>query len=482
MNAGTRNFVRRGVCWGALLLSIPLFGGIELGSPFTDGMVLQRDREIPVWGWAEPAARVVVTFSGSSVSGVAGEDGRWRVTLPPEKASAEGRTLTVREEGKGAETRVRDVLVGEVWFCSGQSNCELPIWGPRCRFRDRNGYMLAQMTDLPLVRYAYCSDYRCSERPRERTSRPVEWRRFNRQNLLCCDEERKWGFSAMGVYFALELHRRLGIPVGVVGAYWGGSPIAAWIPGVGQMFNEMVSPWCPYAMRGVIWYQGCSDVRHHETYCESMHRFYDGWSRSFEAPDLSLRFVQIAPYGGYASRNGVNDLVGLQGAQAKFAAEEPHAGMVVINDAGNLHDIHPNDKEVVGRRLAALALARDYGQDVEGESPAVRSCRVEGPSVRIFFDHVREWTFYTWDQSVPTLFEIAGEDGVFHPAQIANLIWHRNAGHPGYIDGEVEGVDLVVSAAGVRSPRAIRYLYRSPYAGYLVNEANLPLGVFHVEF
>ena len=451
---------------------------IRLGSPFADGAVLQRERQVPVWGLATAGAEVTVSFAGQTAKAVAGADGRWRADLSPLAASATGRELTVTAGEE--KTVVRDVLVGEVWFCSGQSNCELPIWGPRCRFRDKDGYQLAEMTDEPLVRYAYCSDYQRSKTPLEFASRPVAWRPFNRENLLVCDSERQWGFSAMGVYFALELHRRLRVPVGIVGAYWGGTAIQSWFADSGDLFNQMVAPWCPYALKGLIWYQGCSNAQGFANYCGFLHRFYDGWTKAFENPELALRFVQIAPWGGYRNHGDVNDLVGLQEAQAQFAAEEPRAGMVVINDAGNLHDIHPNEKAVVGRRLAALALKRDYGFDLQAESPVPVSWTVEGAKVRIRFDHVKEWTLYTWDQSVPTLFQMAGEDGIYHSAQIDNLLMRKNVGGS-YFDGEIVGQDLVISAAGVDTPRYIRYLYSKPYFGHLVNEANLPLGVFHLD-
>ena len=466
---------RLSVLLSAAGLSAAACAAVHPASPFADGAVLQRDRPVPVWGTAEPGEAVTVSFAGQERTATADASGGWRVDLPAMQASDERRELRI------GETVIHDVLVGEVWFCSGQSNCELPLWGPRCRFRDRDGYMTAQTTDEPLVRYAYCSTYQQTNSPLAFATRPVKWRTFTRENLLCCDANRKWGFSAMGVYFALELRRALKVPVGIVGAYWGGSPIERWMAdGSGAMFNAMVAPWRPYALKGVVWYQGCSNAGRHETYCAKMHELYDGWAKAFENPALGFRFVQIAPWGNYPGKDGVNNLVGLQEAQARFAAEEPHAAMAVVNDFGNLHDIHPNVKSVVGRRLAALALKHDYGRDLVADSPVLRTAKVEGSTFVLSFDNVREWTFYTDDQSVPAgLFEIAGEDGVFRPAVVENLLYRKNVGGS-YYDGEIVGTDLRVSAPGVAEPKELRYLYRRPYRGWLVNEANLPLGVFHV--
>lgn len=206
-------------------------GAIELGSPFADGMVLQRDREVPVWGCTESGGKVTVSFAGNEVSTTAGADGRWSVRLPAMKASKESRTLVVRS---GAECRrVTDVLVGEVWYVSGQSNAECPLWnnskdGNNPRFRDRNGALVAQMTYRPCVRMCYASNYRSSATPRQRAAFPVKWEAFTPETLA-----EGHGFSAIGVYYALEIHDATGIPVGIVGSYWGGTRIEPWIPAEG---------------------------------------------------------------------------------------------------------------------------------------------------------------------------------------------------------------------------------------------------------
>ena len=488
----------------ALFSALHASAALELGSPFADGMVLQREREVPVWGTADAGAKVSVSFAGFEVSSVAGADGRWKVFLPAMKACGESRVMIVRA---GAELkRISDVLVGEVWYVSGQSNAECPLWnnpkdGNNPRFRDRNGALTAQMTYRPRVRMCYASNYRTSDTPRERAVFPVKWEAFTPATLA-----EGHGFSAIGVYFALEIHDAIGVPVGIVGSYWGGTRIEPWIPAEGfasigidpacdeislkndkgqprnaeqlpsRLWNEMVNPFAPMAMRGFIWYQGCSnsgDVPV-ERYARMMHALYNGWSKKFENPSLKLYFVQLAPWGGGGHPE-------FQQVQQRFAEAEPNAAMAVINDLGNLTDIHPNEKEYVARRLAVHALKRDYGFDaIEDESPKLRSWRIEGDRFVMTFDHAK--SFYIYNErycSQENGFEICGADGVWKPGRIHRFIRHGgNGAMYGGIDG---GNVLEVSADGVSEPKKLRYLYSRPWYGSLYNHVCLPLGSFHID-
>jgi len=479
---------------------------LELASPFADGMVLQRGRPVPVWGTALPGEVVTVSFAGNEVSAAAGGDGRWKASLPPMQASKEGRTLSVRgSSGPDASKAVSDVLVGEVWYVSGQSNAECPLWnnakdGNNPRFRDRNGALVAQMTVRKHVRMCYASNYKTSETPRERAAFPVKWESFTPETLA-----EGHGFSAIGVYYALELYAALDVPIGVVGSYWGGTRIEPWIPAEGfasigmdpetdplarttaagtprdsrqqpsRLWNEMVNPFAPMAMRGVVWYQGCSNSADApERYTRLMHALYNGWSLKFENPAMKLYFVQLAPWSGGGHPE-------FQQAQQKFADEEPNAALAVINDLGNLTDIHPNDKEPVARRLAVHALRRDYGFDwIEDDSPRLSSWKVEGDKFVMTFDHAK--SFYLYNEkycSQENGFEICGADGVWRPGRIHHFIRHAKDGtYRGGIDG---GNTLEVSADGVERPVKLRYLYSRPWRGTLYNEVCLPLGAFAID-
>jgi len=480
----------------------------ELLSPvFGDHMVLQRERPVPVWGCAAPGAKITVSFAGQSVETTADKAGRWRATLAPMPASKEGRTLTVTStstfnlQPSTSNLKLSDILVGEVWLASGQSNMELPIWGPNPHRRDREGALSAQLWRSPLVRFARTADYRFSETPKTEPSEPVVWKTLTRENLLGDETELGFNtFSAIGAYYAQELHQALDVPVGIIGAYWGGTRIEPWIPAeafaglpsgaeilarrpadqkqrASVLWNEQVAPWAPMALRGAIWYQGCQNIDEPDRYCELMHALYDGWSKAFANPDFKLYFAQLAPYD--YGRDFAKNLPRLQEQQAKFAAEEPHAGMAVTTDVGNLDDCHPNEKRLVATRLALLALKRDYGfTDIAADSPAFRSARVEGSRFVLSFDHVREWFQYRPDFSVESGFEVAGADGVWHPAKVENLVCGEEKRYCS--TGRMKGVELVVSSEEVPRPQALRYLHASPWKGTFFNEAGLPLGPFHV--
>lgn len=227
----------------------------------------------------------------------------------------------------------------------------------------------------------------------------------------------------------------------------------------------MLAPLAPYAMRGFIWYQGENNVADGAAYAPKMRALYNGWAREFENPDLRIRFVQLAPWGD-------DRVPALQMAQAKFAAEEPNAAMAVVNDVGNLHDIHYADKETVGQRLALLALEHDYGLAVESDSPVPREWRVEDDAFVVEFDHAKALYLYNPDKSLDAGLEICGADGKWRPAIIRNLDG---------IGGKIAGPRLVAAAAGVDVPVKLRYLHSRPWFGCIRNEANLPSGPFELE-
>ena len=478
---------------------------VELATPFADGMVLQRDRAVNVWGTADAGEKVTVAFAGNEVSATADAAGAWRLQLPAMPASKEGRMLSVK--GATDEIRLADVLVGEVWFCAGQSNAELPLVGDNPHFSDRQGRLVAQMTRKPLVRYVYASDYRFSLTPKTKATYPVEWKPFTPENL-----GKAPSFSAMGVYFALELFSALDIPIGIVGTYWGGTNIDAWTPREGYagkdglaeeaewkgvpaeewkdelhkhgpviapkqqpcvLWNEMVEPWCPMTMRGFIWYQGCHNSGEGARYCAKMHALYDGWSKKFENPELKLYFVQLAPF--------ECSWWELQLSQARFAAEERNAGMVTSGDVGNSTDIHPNEKGTLGKRLAAMALSRDYGFDIEAEAPVLKAVCSEEGRIIMRFDHAEGWYAYDPAWGVDFGFEVAGEDGVWHRAWLVNANDGKRVSKPWDTVGRIAGRDLVVAADEVEKPTKVRYLYSSPWISALHAFSGLPLGPFEAE-
>ena len=503
---------------------------IEMGTPFSDGMVLQRGMKVPVWGKVVPDTeglakpgeggpkvvlpgnrKITVSFAGQSKTVESDMfSGRWRVEFDPMAASAEGRTMTVAEKKPGllfdstvSSVEIRDVLVGEVWFASGQSNMECPIWGSDPRYRDGKGGLMTEMTSLPLVRYAK-NERAWSVEPKALKSC---WCKFEPEDLQTMKRVTTWlggsntglSLSAVAFYYARELYLALGVPIGIVDSSWGGTNIDAWTPRCGYegcdksiqatadykvkadwdaktdkvgpisnncqqptvLFNGMVDSWAPMAMRGFIWYQGCHNAWEPQFYCAKMHALYNGWSRRFENPDLKFYFVQLAPYDWNWNR--------LVAAQDKFVAEEPHAQIAVTADVGNFDDIHPNDKETVAQRLVVHALKRDYGRDIpEDCSPVFKSAAFGDGEVVLSFDHAESWYVYAPNRSVEPPFEVRGTNGVWTAARLQNVDK----------SGKIKGKGLTLKAEGAGEISGVRYMGRAKTAGTLYNQASLPLGPF----
>ena len=483
-----------------------LLAAIALGTPFSDGAVLQRGMEVPVWGTADAGKTVTVAFGGAEVETVAGADGKWTVKLPAMAASKEGRTMTVTEcesgwfGSKTDTVEVKDVLVGEVWFASGQSNMDCPIVGGNTRYRDMNGTLVTEMASQKFVRYVK-NPHVWSVEPK-----PIKatWRAMTAENLRAAGY-----FSAVAYYYARELYLALDMPIGIIDSSWGGTNIDAWTPRCGYegcdksiqatadyevkkdwnaktdrrgpiggahqqptvLFNGLVASWAPMAMRGFIWYQGCHNNGESQFYCAKLHALYNGWAKAFANPDLKLYLVQLAPFN--------QNWMGICAAQNKFVAEEKNAGLAVTADVGNFDDIHPNRKEIVAKRLAVHALKRDYGFAIaEDCSPVCKSATFADGKATVDFDHVKGWYVYAPNRSRDAAFEVAGTNGVWTAAKIVNF--RQQKGKDGKMNDTdfIDGSKIVLSAKDVPAPVKVRYMGRNRTAGTLYNQTNLPLGPF----
>lgn len=499
---------------GVLAAVVHAFAGIEFGAPFADGAVLQREMKVPVWGKMSPVdgkvpRKVRVEFAGQSKTSDVGKDGSWRVDLDPMAASKECRTMIVRalDSGHGDDSvlesaEIRDILVGEVWFASGQSNMECPLWCGGTRYRDMRGGLMTTMTRLPNVRYVKCG-HKWSVEPSELHAK---WCRFTPEFLQIFHRKEGKGvlISAVAFYYARELYLALDVPIGIVDASWGGTNIDAWTPRSGYedcdpsiratadykvkanwekerdamgaigdahqqptvLYNGMVAAFAPMAMRGFIWYQGCNNSGEAGRYCAKLHALYRGWSRDFGNPDLRLYLVQLAPW--------THNWLGICAAQNKFVSEEKNAALAVTADVGNFDDIHPNDKEIVAKRLVVHALKRDYGFDIpEDNSPVLRSAEFGDGKARLKFDNVKDWYVYAPDRSRSPAFELAGRDGRWQQAEIDNF--RGKSGEDAYF---IDGDTIVLSCDKVAAPVKVRYMGRSRTSGILYNEASLPVGPF----
>lgn len=402
-------------------------------------MVLQRDRPVPIWGSAEPGEEVSVSFGGESVSVKAGEKGTWKVNLPPMKANSKPQTLTVAGKNKIV---LEDILVGEVWLGSGQSNMEWSINA------SQGAKEHAAAASKPTIRLFQV--------PKVQTSAPAA---DVKAAWEVCSPSSVRHFSAVLYHFGVKLQNELDVPVGLINSSWGGSPIEPWLleeKRSGSMYNGMIAPLHPFAVKGFTWYQGESNVGNGMKYRDKMETLIKGWRGAWGA-ELPFYFVQIAPWTGY----GADTLPSLWEAQVA-SLKIPHTGMVVMTDlVDNVKDIHPGNKQPVGNRLALWALAKDYGKKgIVFSGPLYKSMKVEGAKVRLQFAHVGGG-LQARDGKALSEFEIAGSDGKFVPAQAT-------------IDGET----VVVTAAAVSTPTQVRFGWSKTANPNLMNREGLPASPF----
>jgi sialate O-acetylesterase len=468
-----------------LLAAVPAAADVTVGSPFSDNMVLQQGMPVPVWGGAEAGEKVTVTFGKQSHEAVADDKGAWRVTLAPLTASAEPATLTIK--GKNA-LELKNVLVGEVWLCSGQSNMEWPLTA------SENGKAVAQQADHGQIRLFNVPKHILSDTPKPRC--PGSW--------TACSPKTAGGFSAVGYYFGRRLHEALKVPVGLVGANWGGTKIEPWMPPEGfaavpelkdfkmppggrrgtprapsSIYNGMVHPLAPFALRGVIWYQGESNAGDGDQvalYRNKKQGLVRGWRKVFNNDDLAFYWVQLANFKGGSGKPAGGDPWALIQEQQLKALDIPHTGMAVIIDIGNEKDIHPRNKKDVGDRLSRWALHQAYGKkEIVPSGPLYRECTVEAGKVRVRFDHVGGGLMVGAKAGAEPVQEV--KDGVLKQFAIAGAdkAWH-------WAEAVIDGDSVVVSSPEVATPVAVRYAFSAtPTGANLYNREGLPASPFRTD-
>jgi sialate O-acetylesterase len=486
-------------------------------------MVLQQDKPIVVWGWATPGEAVSVEFGSEggkayfdSAKTSADESGEWKVTLKAPHASDQPQALRIA----AANTIVLDdVLVGEVWLCSGQSNMEFGVGN----LVDAKHEIAA--ADYPQIRLMKIDK---AWKPEPQNDMTGEWKVCTPESIA----QGGWkGFSAVGYFFGRELHKQLKVPVGLIDATWGGTVIQSWTPPVGfasipalkadddrlqlalpgtpehdkqlndaidrindwvaaakksvdqhqlpsapptvpaellgpnnvqsptALFNGMIHPLIPFAIRGAIWYQGEANVGEGMLYAERMKGLIGGWRSLWGEGDFPFYFVQLAPF-NYG--NKPQNLPRSWEAQAAAEKQIPNTGMIVVNDIGNIKDIHPKNKQEVGRRLALRALTDTYGKtDLLSKSPTYQNMTTEGSTLRVAFDNAGTG-LSTRDGKPPTWFEII------------------DAAQGGFVkaDAKIDGNCVILSAPGVNTPVAVRFAWSQIAEPNLVNSAGLPASAF----
>ena len=427
---------------------------VKLPAIFSEGAVLQRDIQVPVWGTATPNADITVTLGDEKQTAKVDAMGKWAVKLSSHKAGGP-HVLNVSEAG-GNSVAVKDIQFGEVWIASGQSNMH---WTFSHNIKDKEKELDA--ANDPLLRQ-FTVKKRNAPQPTSDTS--GKWLGANRENLLVDGQN---GCSAVGYFFARALRKELGVPVGIINASVGGTPIQAWSP-KGGLYNNMIHPLAPFAIRGAIWYQGEANVSVGMGYVDMKKNMVTAWRDLWGQGEFPFYFVQLAPY-TYATRPNskvpAHALPLFWEAQTKIPKSLSKSGMVVITDlVENVNDIHPSNKQDVGARLASLALANDYGQSSRVQSgPAFKSVMKEGATMRVQFDHVHGG-LVSRDGKPLTHFLIAGEDKKFVPAE-----------------AKIDGDSVVVSSNEVPNPVAVRFAWDEKATPNLANKDGWPANSFRSE-
>jgi sialate O-acetylesterase len=448
---------------GAVLtLAAPAQGAAKIASAFTDHMVLQRDLPLAVWGKADPGEKITVKFAKQRKETVTDKDGRWKLTLDPMKANVSPSQMTVISSNEKQALELSDILIGDVWLCSGQSNMQMG---------------LAESFDGPKeIAAATCPLIRMLIMPKGGSNVPRE--DANLAWKLCSPAVMtdNGGFSAVGYYFGRELQQTLKVPVGLIDSTVGGTPVESWTPPLapnqpgGDLFNGMITPVVPYGLRGCIWYQGEYNLALFGdtlNYTAKMKALIDGWRSLWSDRAMPFYYVQLAPL-DWQSANYPNykNLPVFWEAQTKIQSLLPHTGMVITTDVtDDLTNIHPKDKKTVGSRLAALALHETYGLTQRVcRGPEFKSMRVDGPRAIITFDGC-DGGLKTRDAKPVDWFTLAGADGIYQPA-VATLTGKNQ-------------VTLVAEA--VPTPVTVRFAWDCKAMANLCNGAGFPANAFRTD-
>lgn len=454
-----------------LTLTSLVMADTKIPSVLSSNMVLQREKTVPIWGWDNAGQKVSVDFNGQTLSTVTDEKGHWQVNFPAMKAGGPFK-LTIQ-----GSTRIEltNVLIGEVWLCSGQSNME---WVVR---NSNNAKEEIAAANFPMIRHI-----KIPHRPANQPESDVPSKGWE-----VCSPQTVPNFTAVGYFFGRHLHQELKVPIGLIGSNWGGTRIEPWTPPEGfkkvpalkeshadkldsfpvknkngqpvhqsplALYNGMIHPLLPYQIRGAIWYQGESNNGEGMLYHEKMKALILGWREVWKNPDMPFYFVQLAPF----RYGNAQALPFIWEAQLKTLSV-PNTGMAVTMDISNIRDIHPRNKQDVGKRLALWALAKTYGKkDLIYSGPLYKSMKVDGNKIVVSFDHAEG--LKTRDGKAPSHFVIAGADQKFVPAT-----------------AKIVGQTVEVSSPDVANPVAVRYGWDQVAEPNLCNKAGLPASPFRTD-
>lgn len=463
LNRAPRMFVLLAV---ALCSPSLAWGDVQPHALFSDGMVLQCGRPVPVWGNAAEGEEVTVEFLGQKQTTLA-KEGRWMVWLAPLES---GGPFTMKISASN-ETSIHDVLVGEVWICSGQSNMQWPL------NKSENADEVISSSANPRIRLLSVPRGPASEPRADLQAKWVE-----------CKPETVASFSAVAYFFGRDVEKSRDVPVGLINSSYGGTPAEAWTSQetlesdpffdpilkrankeprenpkrATGLYNGMIAPLVPYAIRGAIWYQGESNANRAYEYERLFPAMVQNWREAWGQGDFPFLFVQLAPFQKIQNAPSESAWAELREAQRLATHRLPNTAMVVITDVGEENDIHPRKKEPVGARLALAARALAHGEGMEYAGPEYESLRIEGDKATVRFRNVGKGLLAKGGPL--TGFTIAGSDRKFHEAV-----------------AEIVGNEVVVSSAAVPRPTAVRFGWANYPVVNLWNQDGLPATPFRTD-
>jgi len=457
---------------------------VRVAAVLGSNMVMQRETKAKIWGWAEPGEEITVSASWkASAKTKAAADGKWLVRIKTPKAGGP-HELTI--EGNNTIT-LDNILIGEVWLASGQSNMEIPlvkVSNAYTGIKDAEKEIAA--ADYPEIRLFQVGNF-SSKEPLDDIGPGIEMYGVPASDCKwkACSPETIPKFSSTAYFFARKLHKELGVPVGIIDSSWGGTRAEVWTPAAGleklgytndlkravdspqdprkkvstRLYNGMIHPLRNFTIKGAIWYQGEGNSWQANKYRDLFSTMITNWRTAWGQGDFPFYYVQIAPF-KYSQTNLSQYL---REAQMKTLSLK-NTGMAVTMDIANLTDIHPKNKQEVGRRLALWALAKDYGKkNVVYSGPIYKSMKVEGDKIRLTFDYTGSG-LKTMDGKEISHLTIAGVDKKFVEAK-----------------GIIDGNTVVVSSDTVKEPVALRYGWSNTAEPNLANKEGLPASSFRTD-
>lgn len=438
---------------------------LKLGSTFSDNMVLQRNQNVVVWGEADPGKKVQVQLGDESSTALSDAAGHWRVSLKPLPV---GGPYTARITSGPDSIILKNILSGDVWLCSGQSNMQFGV-----REDAEASQMEAEARTMPKLRLLPF--------PKLGSDKPIY---LVNAHWVTSDSPALDQFSAVALHFGLALShdpKLAGVPIGLIDSSFGGTAAEGWVPTSaltkfpksdfsfsmfnlppGSLYNNMIAPLGPLTLTGVVWYQGASNAGKPRVYSDIMHNLIVQWRRQFDRPHLPFIVVQLPPF--------VDTFAGLpftwiRAAQSRIVKENPDTGLVVSIDTTSGFNLHPREKTKIGQRAALQARRLAYHEDVVADGPTFKSATRQGHSMRITFDTHDGPLVLHGDSTQALGFALAGKDQKFHFARAA-----------------LAGRDsVVVSCADVPDPRFIRYAWAAIPRCNLYNSSGLPAGPFRTD-